>query len=103
MRTRISITITPFDRQRLEAVARYPNTAQKHVWRAMIVLLSATASATTRSYVPDRQIEHLRLALAGTVYDGWHHWAIARQDPALSDKVTRTRSAGACGGSAADP
>ena len=41
MRTGISITITLSDRQRLEAVGRDRNTAQKHAWRAMIVLLSA--------------------------------------------------------------
>lgn len=46
MRTGISITITPSDRQRLEAVARDRNTAQKHAWRAMIVLLSADGIGT---------------------------------------------------------
>ena len=47
MRTGISITLTPSDRQRLEAVASNRNTAQKHVWRAVIVLLSADGIGTT--------------------------------------------------------
>ena len=38
MRLGVSITITPTDRHRLEAVARDRNAAQKHVWRTMIVL-----------------------------------------------------------------
>ncbi|MHC2296431.1 hypothetical protein ACVJBD_000637 [Rhizobium mongolense] len=46
MRTGISITLTPSDRQRLEAVASNRNTAQ-HVWRAVVVLLSADGVCTT--------------------------------------------------------
>jgi transposase len=46
MRTGISITVTPSDRQRLEAVIGNRNTAQKHVWRAAIVLLSADGVGT---------------------------------------------------------
>src|SRR3954447_1987057 len=41
MRTGISITLKTADRRRLTALARDRNTAQKHVWRAEIVLLSA--------------------------------------------------------------
>ena len=47
MRTGISITLAPSDRLRLEAVASNRNTAQKHVWRAAIVLLSADGIGTT--------------------------------------------------------
>ena len=46
MRTGVSITITPSDRHRLEAVARDRNAAQKHAWRALIVLLSADGIGT---------------------------------------------------------
>ena len=35
------------DRRRLTALARDRNAAQKHVWRAEIVLLSATVSAVS--------------------------------------------------------
>ncbi len=41
MRPRISITLSPAERRRLEALVRDRNTAQKHVWRAEIVWLSA--------------------------------------------------------------
>jgi Homeodomain-like domain len=41
MRTGISITVSPSDRLRLEALVRDRNAPQKHVWRAEIVLLSA--------------------------------------------------------------
>jgi transposase len=40
-------SLLPPDRQRLEAVASNRNTAQKHVWRAVIVLLSADGIGTT--------------------------------------------------------
>jgi transposase len=46
MRTGISITLTPSDRSRLEAVTRDRNAAQKHAWRAAIVLLSADGVGT---------------------------------------------------------
>jgi hypothetical protein len=46
MRTGISITVSPSDRRRLEALVRDRNTPQKHVWRAEIVLLSADGSGT---------------------------------------------------------
>ena len=39
MRTGVSIDVSPADRRRLEALVRDRNTAQKHVWRAGIVLL----------------------------------------------------------------
>ena len=41
MRTGISITVSPSDRQRLEATIRDRTAPQKHVWRARIVLLTA--------------------------------------------------------------
>jgi transposase len=47
MRTGISVTLSSSDRQRLEAVIGNRNTAQKHVWRAAIVLLSADGVGTT--------------------------------------------------------
>ena len=41
MRTGISITVSASDRRRLQAVVRDRNAAQKHAWRAEIVVLSA--------------------------------------------------------------
>ena len=46
MRTGISITVTPSDRLRLEALVRDRNAPQKQVWRAEIVLLSADGVGT---------------------------------------------------------
>ncbi len=46
MRPGITITLTPADRLRLEALVRDGNTVQKHVWRARIVLLSADGIGT---------------------------------------------------------
>jgi len=41
MRPGIAVTVSPADRRRLEALVGDRNAAQKHVWRAQIVLLSA--------------------------------------------------------------
>ena len=46
MRTGISITVGSCDRLRLEGVVRERNAAQKHVWRAAIILLSADGVGT---------------------------------------------------------
>jgi len=46
MRPGISIDLKPADRRRLEALVRDRNTAQKHVWRAAIVLFSAAGLGT---------------------------------------------------------
>ena len=46
MRAGISIDLCLADRQRLEALVRDRNAAQKHVWRARIVLLSADGLGT---------------------------------------------------------
>jgi transposase len=46
MRTGISINVSPTDRRRLEALIRDRNAAQKHVWRAEIVLLSSDGLGT---------------------------------------------------------
>jgi transposase len=46
MRTGISITLKPRDRRRLDAIVGDRNAAQKHVWRASIVLMSAAGLGT---------------------------------------------------------
>lgn len=46
MRTGIALEVSPSDRERLEALVRDRNAAQKHVWRARIVLLSADGIGT---------------------------------------------------------
>ncbi len=46
MREGISITVSAADRCRLEAVVADRNSAQKHVWRARIILLSEAGLGT---------------------------------------------------------
>ena len=46
MRLGISITISAADRRRIQALVRDRNAAQKHLWRAEIVLLSADGIGT---------------------------------------------------------
>lgn len=46
MRTGISISVSPADRKRLQALIGNRNARQKHVWRAQIVLLSADGAGT---------------------------------------------------------
>lgn len=46
MRTGISIAVSASDRLRLEAIVNDRNAAQKHAWRASIVLLSADGTGT---------------------------------------------------------
>jgi transposase len=46
MRTGISITLKSHDRRRLQAIVGDRNAAQKHVWRARIVLLTAAGLGT---------------------------------------------------------
>jgi len=47
MRSGISITVSSADRQRLEAIVSDPKSAQKHVWRAKIVLLTDEGLGTS--------------------------------------------------------
>ena len=46
MRTGISFTVSSADRLRLERTVQDRNAAQKHVWRAAIILLSADGVGT---------------------------------------------------------
>jgi transposase len=46
MRTGVSFTVSPTDRRRLVALVNDRNTAQKHAWRAEIILLSAEGAGT---------------------------------------------------------
>jgi len=53
MRSGISITVTPADRCRLEAIASDRNAPQKHVWRSRIRPPSTASSpVTTRTRSP---------------------------------------------------
>jgi transposase len=59
MRKGISLTVTPGDRGRLEAIVRDRNSPQKHVWRARIVVLTADGEGTnaiTRAIGKDKTV-----------------------------------------------
>ena len=47
MRTGISFTVSSVDRLRLQAIAAAPQSLQKHVWRARIILLSDDGLGTS--------------------------------------------------------
>ena len=46
MRTRIALSVTPADLDRLRALVKDRDAAQKHVWRAQVVLRSAEGLGT---------------------------------------------------------
>ena len=46
MRTGVTVDLSPSDRERLQAIVDDRNTAQKHVWRARIVLGTADGLGT---------------------------------------------------------
>jgi hypothetical protein len=48
MRTGIEIEVSAVDRARLEAIVADRNSAQKHVWRARIILATGRAAAPRR-------------------------------------------------------
>ena len=59
MRKGISITVTPADRVRLNAIVRDGNSPQKHVWRARIIVLTADGQGTnaiTRAVGKDKTV-----------------------------------------------
>ena len=90
MRTGISITITRSVRGRREAITRDRNASQKHAWRGGDHPLERRRCWHQRDHAPDRQVEDLRLALAGTVHEGRHRRPPARQDAALAHPSARS-------------
>src|SRR4051812_24348523 len=65
-----SISVSAADRRQLEALIRDRNAAQKHVWRAEIVLLTSEGVGTNEIIRRTGKSQDLRLALAGTLH-GW--------------------------------
>ena len=63
--TGIKISLCPSDRERLDGFRQERNAAQKHVWRAEIVLLSARRGWHQRDHAADRDVEDVRMAEAG--------------------------------------
>ncbi len=86
MRPGIIVTVTPAERRRLQALARNRNAAQKHVWRAKIVLLSADGFGTNEIM--------RRTAKSKTCVWRWQErFAQEGYDGLLRDKTRRARIA----------
>jgi transposase len=84
MRPGISITLSPSERDRLEALIGDRNAAQKHVWRARIVLLSAASLGTNEIM---RQTGKSKTC----VWRWQERFAEQRRDGLLRDKTRRSR------------
>ena len=78
MRTGIMFTVSPDDRQRLRAIVADPKSAQKHVWRARIILLSdeglgtcaiMTATGKSKTCVWRWQERFMELGVDGLLRD----------------------------------
>ena len=86
MRPGIIVSVTPVERRRLQALARNRNAAQKHVWRAKIVLLSADGFGTNEIM--------RRTAKSKTCVWRWQErFAQEGYDGLLRDKTRRARIA----------
>ena len=69
MRTRIALSVTPADLDRLRALVKDRDAAQKYVWRAQVVL-RRRGSWHERDHAEDRQVQNLRLAHPITISSG---------------------------------
>jgi transposase len=96
MRTGISITLSPADQLRLEAIVGNRNTAQKHVWRAAIVLLSADGvgtseimrrTGTSKTCVWRWQERFMQEGVDGLLRDKTRPSRIKPLEPALTERV----------------
>jgi transposase len=96
MRPGISIMLTDADRERLDAIVRDRNSPQKHVWRARIVLLSATGLGTNaimreigkaKTCVWRWQERFMTDGVDGLVRDKTRPSRIAPLDQAVLDRV----------------
>jgi transposase len=96
MRTGISLTLTPADRHRLEIITRDRNAAQKHAWRAAIVLLSADGVGTSaimrrtgksKTCVWRWQERFMQAGVDGLLRDKTRPSRIPPLGPALAERV----------------
>src|SRR5271165_4905400 len=91
MRTGISIAVSVSDRRRLEALVGDRNAAQKHAWRAEIVLLTADGVGTNEIMRRTGKSKTCVWRLAGALYRGWVRWTPPQQEASLSHKAARGR------------
>jgi transposase len=96
MRTGIAISLTPADRRRLEAITKDGNTAQKHAWRASIVLLSADGIGTvdimrrtgkSKTCVWRWQERFMQDGVEGLLHDKTRRSRIAPLGPEVAERV----------------
>ena len=96
MRTGISFTVSSPDRQRLEAIIRDPQTSQKHVWRAHIILRTANGLGTSaimattgksKTTVWRWQARFMAEGVDGLLYDKSRPPGIKPLDRAIVEKV----------------
>jgi hypothetical protein len=101
IRTGISTAVMPSDRLPLEAIVRDRDAPQNQVGQAKIVLLSGDGLGTNK-IMCRRQVQNLRLALAGTLHARGLRRPAARQDAALAHSAARSGRCGPRGGTHAD-
>ena len=94
MRGEISLDVSPADRRRLEALIGDRNTAQKHIWRAEIVLLSADGLGTVAIMRRTGKSKTCVWRWQSSVRGGRLRRSPARQDAAAAHRAARGRSRG---------
>ena len=87
MRAGKSLSVSSADSRRLKALAHDRNAPQKHVWRAEIVLADRRWRRHERDHAANRQVQDLRMALAGALYRGGVRRAAPRQDASLAHQA----------------
>jgi transposase len=96
MRSGISISLSPSDRERLDSIRKDRNTAQKHAWRAEIVLLSADGvgtleimrrTRTSKTCVWRWQERFMLEGIKGLLRDKTRPSRIAPLAPAIAERV----------------
>ena len=96
MRPGISFSVTPADLDRLHALVKDRNAAQKHVWRAQIVLLSAEGLGTnaimretgkSKTCVWRGQERFAAEGVEGLLHDKTRPSRVPKLDPAIAERV----------------
>src|SRR5208282_4994299 len=103
MRTGISLSVTPADRDRLRDLVKDRNAPQKHVWRAQIVLLSAEGAGTnaimretgeSKTCVWRWQERFAAEGVDGLLRDETLPSRIPKLDPSIAERVVALTLAG---------
>jgi transposase len=96
MRTGITITVSSADHKRLQAIVKDRNAAQKHVWRAEIVLLSADGVGTneimrqtgkSKTCVWRWQERFMQEGFDGLLRDKTRPSRIKKLDPSVAERI----------------